>query len=130
MNRNQARKRGRLLQIAEQRYTNDCGAGVVAVSPDAPQLVLWRAAMRSSGSVIVTDANRATTLQRLHRNTDTLTTLLRADWVAFTKNLYAALRRVEQVTASAMQHTLDTFTLDSSPTVCVCVQTTVRASAP
>lgn len=130
MNRNQARQHARLVRIVEQRDHNDCGAGVVAVAPDAPQLVLWRAAMRQTGANIVTDANRAAMLSRLHRNTDTLTSLLRADWVAFLKNLYASLRRVERATTSAMQRTLDMLTLDTRPIVCTCVLTTVRASAP
>lgn len=130
MNRNQARKHSRLVHIAELRHQADCGAGVVAVSPDARQLVLWRAAMRRCGSVIVTDANRAAMLSRLHHNTDTLTNLLRADWVAFLRNVYSSLRRVERATASAMQRTLDMLTLDTRPIVCVSVLTTVRASAP
>jgi hypothetical protein len=130
MNRQQNRAKSRLVRIADARLMRDYGAGVVAVSPDAPQLVLWRHMQKNCKCELVTDSNRATMMRQLNRATDTLTWLLRADWVAYRNNLCAALHRIEQATAATLLRALDTFALDTRPTVRAGVLTTVQASAP
>jgi hypothetical protein len=130
MSRKQQRNRARLVRIANARFDADYGAGVVAVSPDAPQLVLWRRFQRSCVCGPVTDSNRVAMLRQLNRATDTLTNLLRADWSAYLKNLSALLHRIERATHTATMRALDTLSLDIRPTVLRCVQTSVQTAAP
>lgn len=130
MSRKQQRNRARLARIADARFTDDYGAGVVAVSPDAPQLVLWRRFQRSCVCGPVTDSNRAAMMRQLQQATDTLTNLLRADWVAYLRNLYVLLHRIERATHTAAMRALDIVSLDSRPTVSRCVLTSVQAAAP
>ncbi len=130
MNRQQNRAKTRLVRLADARMMRDYGAGVVAVSPDAPTLVLWRHMQRNCKCETVTDSNRAAMMRQLHRATDTLAQLMRADWVAYANSLRAGLRRIEQQTAAAWLRTLDTFTWDTRPIVSPAVLTTVQASAP
>jgi hypothetical protein len=130
VNRQQNRAQSRLVRLADARLVRDYGAGVVAVSPDDPTLVLWRIHQRSCVCVTVTDTNRAAMMRQLQRATDTLATVLRADWVAYRKNLCAGLRRIERATAAAWLRALDTFTWDTRRTVLPGVLTTVQAAAP
>jgi hypothetical protein len=124
------RARPHLVKIAERRFERDYGAGAVALSPDHPTLVQWRRFQRNCVCTVVTDANREKMLRQMHAATDTLGRVLSADKSAYAQKLFARVRHADQNAMHEADRTQDTFTLDTSQPVTLCVHTTQLAAAP
>jgi hypothetical protein len=124
------RARPHWVKIAERRFERDCGAGAVFLSPDHPTLVRWRRFQRNCVCTVVTDANREQMLRQLHAATDTLGRVLTADKSAYAQKLFARVRHADQNAMHEADRTQDTFTLDTSQPVALCVHTTQLAAAP
>ncbi len=129
-NRQQKRARPHLVKVADRRFMRDMGAGVVALAPDHPTLVQWRYFQRNCDCSPVTETNRAHRLKQLNAATNTLGRVLRADKIAYGANIFDSVQRAEVETRETQQRTLDIFTLDISPPVAPCVQTSVQVCAP
>lgn len=129
-NRQQKRAMPHLVKVADRRFMRDMGAGVVALSPDHPTLVNWRQFQRNCDCSPVTEANREQRLRQLNAATNTLGRVMQADKTAYATNIFDRVQRAERETREAQQRTLDSFTLDTSQPVAVCVQTSVQVSAP
>jgi len=129
-NRQQKRARPHLVKVADRRFLRDMGAGVVALAPDHPMLVQWRYFQRNCDCSPVTEANRVHRLSRLNAATNTLGRVLQADKIAYAANIFESVQRAERETRETQQRTLDSFTLDISPPLAQCVQTSVQVCAP
>lgn len=129
-NRQQKRARPHLVKVADRRFLRDMGAGVVALAPDHPALVQWRYFQRNCECSPVTDANRVRRLNQLNAATNTLGRVLQADKIAYAANIFESVQRAERETRETQQRTLDSFTLDISPPLAQCVQTSVQVCAP